>query len=272
MKNIFLKETDKPSYLFIIDKSKMFVPEAPYLSYTTVGGRVHKTEGSDIYRPQFIYITNAEKFKKDEWVTDGIEVIKASSKVVDAQGLVNRRDWRKVVLTNDTSLIEDGVQEVSSHFLSFYAENTPDYVEVKHIRKEYVDDQDAYGYDVDYYSLDFPPKEEQKQHIIEMMQNDEELGLYGANIIDQWLEKYGNPEITKQVEREAEELELHHYSEDYANCNTTDGEFSLLKNAFIEGAEWQKSRMYTEEDMRLAFEVGRNFQLTGENNFNEILK
>ena len=105
-----------------------------------------------------------------------------------------------------------------------------------------------------------------------MMQNDEELGLYGANIIDQWLEKYGNPEITKQVEREAEELELHHYSEDYANCNTTDGEFSLLKNAFIAGAEWQKSRMYSEEDMRLAFEVGRNFQLTGENNFNEILK
>lgn len=263
MKNIFLKETDKPSYLFIIDKSKMFVPEAPYLSYTTVGGRVHKTEGSDIYRPQFIYITNAEKFKKDEWVTDGIEVIKASSKVVDAQGLVNRRDWRKVVLTNDTSLIEDGVQEVSSHFLSFYAENPVDYVRVE----KWLDDEGKR-----FYSLDFPPKEEQKQHIIKMMQNDEELGLYGANIIDQWLEKYGNPEITKQVEREAEELELHHYSEDYANCNTTDGEFSLLKNAFIAGAEWQKSRMYSEEDMRLAFEVGRNFQLTGENNFNEILK
>ena len=96
----------------------------------------------------------------------------------------------------------------------------------------------------------FPPKEEQKQHIIEMMQNDEELGLYGANIIDQWLEEYGNPEITKQVEREAEELELHHYSEDYANCNTTDGEFSLLKNAFIAGAEWQKSRMYSEEEIK----------------------
>ena len=124
----------------------------------------------------------------------------------------------------------------------------------------------------EYSDIQKKSKEEQKQHIIEMMQNDEELGLYGANIIDQWLEKYGNPEITKQVEREAEELELHHYSEDYANCNTTDGEFSLLKNAFIEGAEWQKSRMYTEEDMRLAFEVGRNFQLTGENNFNEILK
>ena len=30
--------------------------------------------------------------------------------------------------------------------------------------------------------------------------------------------------------------------------------------------------LYTEEDMRLAFGVGRNFQLTGENNFNEILK
>ena len=257
MKNIFLKETDKPSYLFIIDKSKMFVPEAPYLSYTTVGGRVHKTEGSDIYRPQFIYITNEETIKMDEpYLGEDGNIYYLCEGGVNSNG-------KKIVLTNDTSLIEAGVQEVSSESLSFYAENPVDYVRVE----KWLDDEGKR-----FYSLDFPPKEEQKQHIIEMMQNDEELGLYGANIIDQWLEKYGNPEITKQVEREAEELELHHYSEDYANCNTTDGEFSLLKNAFIAGAEWQKSRMYTEEDMRLAFEVGRNFQLTGENNFNEILK
>jgi hypothetical protein len=30
--------------------------------------------------------------------------------------------------------------------------------------------------------------------------------------------------------------------------------------------------MYSEEDMKLAFETGRNFQLTGENNFNELVK
>jgi hypothetical protein len=35
---------------------------------------------------------------------------------------------------------------------------------------------------------------------------------------------------------------------------------------------WQSERMYSEEDMRLAFETGRNFQLTGEDNFNELIE
>ena len=30
--------------------------------------------------------------------------------------------------------------------------------------------------------------------------------------------------------------------------------------------------MYSEEDMKLSFETGRNFQLTGEDNFNELIE
>ena len=98
-----------------------------------------------------------------------------------------------------------------------------------------------------------------------------------GNMITDWLEKNGNPEIMKQVEKEAEELELQHYAEKRypfeGGFQVMDIDISeMLQLAFISGAKWQKSRMYTEEDMRLAFEVGRNFQLTGENNFNEILK
>ena len=37
-------------------------------------------------------------------------------------------------------------------------------------------------------------------------------------------------------------------------------------------AKWQQERMYSEEDMKLAFETGRNFQLTGENNFSELFE
>ena len=44
------------------------------------------------------------------------------------------------------------------------------------------------------------------------------------------------------------------------------------RDDFIEGAKWQQERSYSEEDMNLAFETGRNFQLTGENNFKELLK
>lgn len=47
---------------------------------------------------------------------------------------------------------------------------------------------------------------------------------------------------------------------------------------FLDGAKSPEAKayhtkgMYTEEDMKLAFETGRNFQLTGENNFSELLK
>ena len=47
------------------------------------------------------------------------------------------------------------------------------------------------------------------------------------------------------------------------------------KNGFIKGytqcQEDNKDKKYTEEDLKLAFETGRNFQLTGEDNFNELL-
>jgi hypothetical protein len=43
-------------------------------------------------------------------------------------------------------------------------------------------------------------------------------------------------------------------------------------DAFKQGAYWQKERSYSEEDMSLAFETGRNFQLTGENNFVELIE
>jgi hypothetical protein len=43
-------------------------------------------------------------------------------------------------------------------------------------------------------------------------------------------------------------------------------------DAFVEGGLWQAERMYSEEDMKLAFETGRNFQLTGEDNFNELIE
>lgn len=82
-------------------------------------------------------------------------------------------------------------------------------------------------------------KEQQKQHLIDMMQKDEELGLYDIfndekrqgvkelidthkqhNMISDWLEQNRNPEIDKQVEKELEflsEQRLEKYSERFDN-------------------------------------------------------
>jgi len=69
-------------------------------------------------------------------------------------------------------------------------------------------------------------KEEQKQHLIDMMRDDENLGLY----------KEEKQETT--LEEKAEEYEY------------TDGIYG-----FKAGAKWQAKRMYTEEEVKQIIEA-----------------
>jgi len=213
MKNIFLKETDQESELYYNTHANVYGHSKNVLS---MGGWVVN---------QFIYITSDESPKNGDYMVSLVddesyeEVYKVRDHFVDEED-------RKIIMTNDPTLIEDGVQEVSSQFLSFLAENPVDYVRVE----KWLDDEGKR-----FYSLDFSPKKE--------------------NIIDNWLEKNGNPEIMKQVEKEAEELELQYYAE---KRYPEDGSFTIMdidiaeyrRFAFIEGAKWQAKRMYSEEEVK----------------------
>jgi hypothetical protein len=70
-----------------------------------------------------MYITTDSKFVRDEYITDGIEVMKATPKLVDAQGLVDRRDWKKIIITTDPELIKEGVQSIDDEFLEWFVKN-----------------------------------------------------------------------------------------------------------------------------------------------------
>lgn len=134
----------------VIDKVKQ---------YTTLNGSFRDAVSS--FKVQNIYITANGSFARGAYVTDGIEVMKATPKLVDAQGLVNRRNWRKIVLTTDPELINDGVEAIIDGFLDWFVKNPScGSVEIKHVTKEYVDDQDAYGYDVNYYKIIIPKDDE----------------------------------------------------------------------------------------------------------------
>jgi hypothetical protein len=62
-----------------------------------------------------IYITSDEEIKEGEWFY--------SPKLVDAQKLFDRRDWRKIILTTDVDLIKDGVQAIDDEFLEWFIKN-----------------------------------------------------------------------------------------------------------------------------------------------------
>jgi hypothetical protein len=120
MKNVHVLPTDKPSRLYIFEERLILG------DLVTV---VFKNSGAV---NQNIYITSDEKFVRDEYVTDGIEVIKASPKLVNTQGLVDRRDWKKIILTTDQALNKDGVWGIEDGFLEWFVKNpTCEYVELK---------------------------------------------------------------------------------------------------------------------------------------------
>ncbi len=112
MKNLYLLPSPNPSRLY-------YFGDSPELRLTKYPNLFRVFERST----QHIYITNNDKFSKDQYITDGIEVIKASSKLVEAQGLVNRRDWKKIILTTDGVLINEGVQAIPEEFLTWFVEN-----------------------------------------------------------------------------------------------------------------------------------------------------
>ena len=108
MKNIHIIPTDKPSRLGrFIDTNNLVLKTFYELSQSSLN----------------IYITSDSKFVRDEYITDGIEVIKATPKLVSAQGLVDRRDWKKIIITTDQDLIKDGVQTIPDEFLEWFVKN-----------------------------------------------------------------------------------------------------------------------------------------------------
>jgi hypothetical protein len=114
MKNIFLIPTPKESRLWRdLDSNKL-----RFDNISTPNSN-ECTKCSN----EYMYITTDSKFVRDEYITDGIEVIKATPKLVNAQGLVDRRDWKKIIITTDPELIEDGIHPIGEEFLKWFVEN-----------------------------------------------------------------------------------------------------------------------------------------------------
>jgi hypothetical protein len=152
MKNIHILPTDKPSRLIYNDANQ--------LCYQS--NKSFKNDRKN--RKKFnIYITFEEEIK-DCWfmntLTNEIGFTKSSIGI--------QKNAKKIIITTDQDLIKDGVQSVEEDFLYWFVKN-PSCEEVKI--------ENVFG-----FAEIIIPKEERKQHIIDMMKVDEELGLYNETI------------------------------------------------------------------------------------------
>ena len=224
MKNIHVLPTDKPSRL-VIDTIENKLYLQPILHEKTVN-----------VLTQNIYITSDEEIKDSDWYYDTtVNVIFKNDKI-----FLNGFGYKKIILTTNQDLIADGVQAIDDEFLEWFVKN-PSCEEI------YVNKIESFDFEIDKYVYNYKiiiPKEETKQEFPQ------------PNIIDNWLEKNGDPEIDKQVEQEAKELceqetlycskiikEQHNFIiKDVSPSNKLD----------IRGAKWQQEQdknKYSEEEV-----------------------
>jgi hypothetical protein len=218
MKNIHIVPTDNPSRFFITNEKKY-------------GFREHYVPDTmQTIRCMNIYITSDEEIKEGQnYIGDGF-----SGK--------NKFKWHKsqvetypnikkdvIVLTTDQDLIKDGVQSIDDEFLEWFVNNPScEEVEIFH--------QDVYSMGKwDRRCKIIIPKEEPKQHLIDMMKDDEELGLY-EEPKQETLE-----EAAKKYSDDWEEITGLDYDEQVPNF--------VNKLDFINGAKWQQERSYSENEV-----------------------
>jgi hypothetical protein len=193
MKNLHLIPTDKPSRVY-----KHLGRELKYTS------RNFEQKGL-LCINQNIYITSDEEPKAGDWSLYQYKIHKCIEDIVGDE-------FKKIILTTDQDLINDGVQAIDDEFLEWFVQNPS---------CESVDlDTFSMGNKV-LYNVVFP-KEEPKQ-----------IKCYCGHTT------YCDCGPLEEA------------SWKYNPLKKLDGEF--LRQAFKEGAKWQQEKMYSEEDMKLAY-------------------
>ena len=102
MRNIFLLPTDKPSRLY------------------EFGGEYHlQIKSQENFRSQHIYITNDEEIKEGDY---GLDTFHKEIRKFRNKNFVSKYD-KKIILTTDQDLINDGVQAIDDEFLGWFVKN-----------------------------------------------------------------------------------------------------------------------------------------------------
>lgn len=116
MKNVFLLQTDKPSRLQL-----------------QINGKLHLENGQSIALKSFqnLYITSDEKIEVGDWFYNP----KLPNHIFEANPHNTKHlsdiDYiKKIVLTTDPNLVEDGIQEVSDELIEWLIDNPCEYVKI----------------------------------------------------------------------------------------------------------------------------------------------
>ena len=128
MKNLHLLPTDKPSRLFYNKKDSIF----------TIDNDFEYVIKEDWFQDYNIYITNHEEIKEGDYVcaSGGFRFVKTlnndKGRTFKDDGIVSKQNpssichlsnYKKIILTTDQDLINDGIQAIDDEFLEWFVKN-----------------------------------------------------------------------------------------------------------------------------------------------------
>jgi hypothetical protein len=221
MKNIHLIPTDKPSRLILQDTEL-------YLSKY-----MEENEGFSEFN-QHIYITSDEEIKKGDLKVDEYYLYFNKVRQFNKIDKLNRawKDYKKIILTTDQNLINDGVQAISDTFLEWFVKNpSREWVEITKDKirhdKEF---NDISHWNIYKYKI-IIPQEKSKQETLE-----------------------------EAAERLFKEFQIE-------NPIVPNNNIRPFKLGFIKSAKWQAERMYSEAIEFAEWIRIKDFQTTSKNNW-----
>jgi hypothetical protein len=266
MKNVHLISTDKPSriceisYYGAINDGKVKFLVAP-----NDNAYIYEKGEGVIIQPKNIYITNDEEIKEGDYVysiKQGYNIQKVPKGLVKSYQEVEH--YKKIILTTDHDLINDGIQPIDDEFLEWFVKNTScELIEVEDTCLEIK----VCNCSINDYCLKpgytiIIPQEEPKPH--SFCKTPEEKCT--MNYCD---ENGCQNRVRHLVEPKQETLEG--AAEKWYDSTEENKSFSKIK-AFKEGAKYQAERMYSEEDLRNAYRWGTTVNHGTKEHFKEWFK
>jgi hypothetical protein len=205
MKNIHVIPTEKPSRLFKF---------ANQLHLDTIP--------KDYYKKYNIYITSDEEIKFDEYYLGEDSNIYCLVSGVNYNG-------KKIILTTDQDLIEDGIQAIDNTFLEWFVKNPScEFVEV--VREMYMPQSNG------------KISDGKITHELSLNESLNTLPFYRIIIPQEKPKQETLEEAAKRT---------------YQKGLQDDIDLSFYDGVRL-GAKWQAERMYSEEDLRRVYTVGKH--------------
>ena len=255
MKNLHLLPTDKPSRLYQLKNDIL------RLDYKIDKGEANK----------HIYITSDEEIKEGDWyfITESISKCESKYEANDLTDIC-----KKIILTTDQDLIKDGVQAIDDEFLEWFVKNPScEEVEVK-IDCDICALECTTNKCPNLFYKTIIPKEEAKQikcycghttycdcsPLAELTQETlEEVAEIDLTRLCYYDRRNPDFQIKEEYGYDKEEVEAtgNFAKKDCACDNCFYGRSKLTEQLL-----WQQERSYSEEDLRKAWEDGRNNVIT----------